>query len=212
MTPPTENTTTTDELAVLRTKVPEPVKARLEHILSQQGMTTYEYLQLCVFLLFTFSQADEQWIRTADTFKRPFMQMLYSLLTETQDNKEFLRTIRQLEGMQDIRNYDLTQRIESIVVAFKGGSTATMQSPGIFAEMSYNASDALDSIINHIEPLRRVITQIKGIVGESTPTADILHLSLSDHLEDVRHGGSSGYAMNEYGNVPVRHNNKSFNS
>ena len=207
----TQDPETDQQLAVLKTKLPERTRALIDDILHTQGTTIYEYLQQCCAMVLTYAHSDRAWVKTADALKHPLLQHLYILLDEAAQNKEFVRTFRSLEGMQDITGHTLEERIESVTITFRGGQTATMQQPGgLLAEMSYSANDALDTVIYHIAPLASILEQLQAIYGPDRSTAEILHTALADHLEDMQHAANLPHiAQNEYGVVPVRHNNRS---
>lgn len=193
------------DLIMVKTKLPERTVLLLDELLSQQHLTRYEFLQMCVSLYITFAKSDHAWIETSDQFKHPFLHAFDQLMDQCGTSKEFLRTFRQMEGLQDIKHYNLEDRIESVVTTFKGGQTATMQNPGLFAEFSYSANDALDSVISHITPLQRVLSKLQAHYGPDKTTCEILLLALCDHLEDITHKQPQGtYTQNEYGNVPKR--------
>ena len=210
MTQDTEITTPIDPadeqgLVLIKTKVPRRTALLLDELLKRQRLTIYEYLQMAVSLYITFAKSDYAWIETSDQFKHPLFHAYSQLMQHAEGSEEFIRTFRQMEGMRDVRGYNLADRIESLVTTFKGGQTVTMQNPGLFAEFSYSANDALDSIISHVAPLSRVVEQLKGIYAPDKTTADILLTALCDHLEDIKgKTPTASYTQNTYGEAPKR--------
>ena len=206
--PPTSvggSPSTPDTLAMIKTKLPERTVRLLDELLGQQGLTRYEFVQMCVMLYLSFARSDQAWTATTEEFRHPFLQAFSHLMDTARTNREFIRTFRQLEGMQDIKQYDLADRIESVVTPFKGGATVTMQNPGLFEEFSYSANDALDSILSHIPPLTQVMREIREHYPPDKTTTDIVLTALADHLTDLRGHPQGHYAQNEYGRTPVRH-------
>lgn len=189
-------------IAMIKTKLPQILKERLQNLLIQEGSSLYDFIQKCCLLKLKYDSHSYEFSKSeTDTFHLAMSPILNL-------PKDYMNGFRKAMS-HDFHCSKKDGDIEKVIAIRKGGFATlhTLSDSGRWTQ-SYDLEDVLfDLLTGGSQVLKKDVKS--AMKAYETPIFSIFFRRLIQDIEEdvnllLRNQSSQGYSSNSYGNRPLR--------